>query len=209
MMDRRAFLGTLGLLTAPRAVVAQPAPRRPRLCFLTFDPGTLQSTRFVAFFQGLRDLGYRDGQTLTADYLSAEGRAERLPPLAAECSRLKADVIVATTTPFARAAKDGTSSIPIVMLTLGDPVGTGLVDSLGRPGKNVTGTTSMSTGLSAKRLELLKAVAPRTLRVLVLAYEVDPIAAPQVEELRKSSSLLNLQLDVRGVRTAGDLPGAF
>jgi putative ABC transport system substrate-binding protein len=132
-----------------------------------------------------------------------------LPALATECLRLNTDIIVVTTTPFAKAAKNATRTIPIVMLTLGDPVGTGLVDSLGRPRGNVTGTTSMSPGLSAKRLELLKAVAPQSTRVLVLAYLVDPIAGPQIEELKKSAPSLGVQLQIRGIDTADDLPAAF
>ena len=204
-----ALAVALVVLGLPLAVEAQQAGKLPRLCFLTFDPGTLRSNRFGAFFQGLGDLGYRDGQTISIDYLSADGRAERLPALAAECLRLKADVIVVTTTPFARAAKDATRTVPIVMLTLGDPVGTGLVDSLARPGGNVTGVTTMAPGLSAKRLELLKAAAPRISRVLVLAYVVDPIAAPQVEELKKAAPSLGVQLQIRDIQTADDLQAAF
>jgi ABC-type uncharacterized transport system substrate-binding protein len=94
---------------------------------LTFDPGTLlsRSTRFDAFFQGLRDLGYIDGQTITIDYLSADGHGERFPMLAAECLRLKADIIAVSTTPAAQVAKEATHTVPIVMIALGDPVGTG------------------------------------------------------------------------------------
>jgi putative ABC transport system substrate-binding protein len=210
-MDRRAFLTIVGgsILAAPLAVEAQPASRKPRLCFLTFDPGTLRSTRYGPFFQGLRDLGYVDGQTLSIDYLSADGQAERLPALATECVRLNTDIIVVTTTPFAQAAKNATRTIPVVMLTLGDPVGTGLVESLSRPGGNITGTTTMAPGLSAKRLELLKAAVPRASRVLVLAYLVDPIAKLQIEELKKSASVLGVQLLIRGIATSDDLPGAF
>src|SRR5229473_4252385 len=117
VMDRRMFLGAMagGLFVAPLAAEAQPAGKIPRLCFLTFDPGTPQSTRFTPFFQGLRDLGYVDGQTITIDYLSVDGQAERFPTLAADCLRLKADIIVATTTDAARAAKSATRTIPIVM----------------------------------------------------------------------------------------------
>ena len=111
---RRVLLaGTLGLLAAPLAAEAQQAGRVPRLCFLTFDPGTAQSPspRFNRFFQALRDLGYVHGQTLTIDYLTADGRGERFPALAAECVRLRADIIVVTTTPGAQAAKSATAAI--------------------------------------------------------------------------------------------------
>jgi putative tryptophan/tyrosine transport system substrate-binding protein len=201
----------LALLAAPLAARSQPAGRIPRLCFLTFDPGTAQSPspRFDGFFQALRDLGYVHGQTLTIDYLTADGRGERFPALAAECVRLGADIIAVTTTPGAQAAKSATRTIPIIMLTLGDPVGTGLVHSLARPGGNVTGVTTMAPGLSAKRLELLKAAVPRISRVLVLAYLVDPIARPQIEELRKAAPSLGVQLQIRNIVTADDLPAAF
>jgi len=96
------------ILAAPLAAEAQTARRMPRLCFLTFDPGTVQSNRFTAFFQGLRELSYVDGQTIAVGYLSADGRGELFPALAAECLRLKADIIVATTTPAAQAAKSAT-----------------------------------------------------------------------------------------------------
>src|SRR5712671_8166686 len=171
-MDRRAFIGTLagGLLSAPLAAEAQPAGR-PRLCFLTFDPGTPQSSRFDPFFQGLRDLGYLDGHTITIDYLSAgASQTVGFPALATECLRLKADIIVVTTTPAAQAAKNATHTIPIIMHSLGDPMATGLVASLARPGGNVTGTTLMASGLAAKRLGLLKEIVPRLSRVLVLSY---------------------------------------
>ena len=206
MMVRGALAVVLAM---PLATEAQPARRIPRLCFLTFDPGTPQSSRFAPFFQALRDLGYVDGQTITIDYLSAEGRGERFPALAADCVRLKADIIVVTTTPATQAAESATRTIPIVMYGLGDPVATGLVASLARPGGNVTGVTQMSSGLAAKRLELLKEAVPRISRVLVLSYLVDPIAAPQVKELESAAHSLGVKLLVRDIRTADDLPAAF
>ena len=211
MIDRRTFLAGTGaaLLAAPLAAEAQQAKKLPRLCFLTFDPGTTQSSRFTPFFQHLRELGYVEGRTITIDYLSTDGRGERFPALAVECLRLKADIIVVTTTPAAQAAKNATRTIPIVMHMLGDPVATGLVASLARPGGNVTGVTIMASGLSAKRLEMLKAAVPRLSRVLVLSYLVDPIAAPQVKELESAAHSLGVKLLVQDVRTGDDLPAAF
>src|SRR5207248_2066361 len=157
-MRRRDFITLLGGAAAawPLAAHAQAPKNIPRLCFLTFDPGTLQSNRFGAFFQGLRDLGYGNGQNIVIDYLSAEGNGERFPALAAECLRLKADVIVVSTTPAAQAAMAATRSIPIIMIGLGDPVRTRLVNSLARPGANVTGLSLMVPEVAAKRLGLLK-----------------------------------------------------
>jgi len=210
-MDRRHFLLTslAGAFAGPLAVEAQQAGRIPRLCFLTFDPGTTQAGRFSPFFQRLRELGYVDGKTIAIDYLSADGRSERFPTLSAECLRLKADIIVVTTTPAAQAAKNATGATPIVMCSLGDPVATGLVASLARPGGNVTGLTLMASGLSAKRLELLKEAAPRVSRVLVLSYLVDPIAAPQVKELESAARSRGVKLLVQDIKTADDLPAAF
>ncbi|MFI5012346.1 MAG: ABC transporter substrate-binding protein [Hyphomicrobiales bacterium] len=211
-MRRRTLITLIGGATVmwPLAARAQqPAGRIPQLCFLTFDPGTAQSNRFQAFFQGLRELGYVDGQNIAIDFLSANGQGERFPALAADCVRLKADIIVVTTTPGARAAKNATRTIPIVLLALGDPVATGLVASLARPGGNVTGQTQMASGLAAKRLALLKEAVPTISRVLVLSYLVDPIAAPQVKELESAAASQGVKLLVRDIRTADDLAAAF
>jgi len=134
-MRRREFILSLGGAAMwPLTARAQASKNIPRLCFITFDPASSRSTRFEAFFQGLVDLGYVDGKTTTIDYLSADGHGERFPNLAAECLRLKADIIAVSTTPATQAAKKATLTIPIVMIGLGDPVGTGLVDSLAQPG---------------------------------------------------------------------------
>lgn len=210
-MRRREFVGLLGgaAATWPFAARAQQSKKIPRLCFLTFDPGTLESTRFKPFFEALHDLGYADKQTITIDYLSANGQGVRFSDLATECVRSKADVIVVTTTPAAKAAKAATGSIPIVMYPLGDPVVTGLVASLNRPGGNVTGLTFMASGLAAKRLELLKEAVPKISRVLVLSYRVDPIAAPQLQELAVAAETLGIKLLVHDVQTADEITTVF
>src|SRR5215468_6919513 len=208
-MKRRAFITLLGAAAWPLAARAQ-APRNiPRLCFLTFDPSTLQWNRFDAFFQGLRDLGYANGQNIAIDYLSAVGDGDRFPALAAECLRLKADVIAVSTTPAAQAAMAATHTIPIIMIGLGDPVRTGLVNSLAQPGGNVTGLSLMVPEVAAKRLGLLKEAIPRISRVLVLAYLADPIAPLQVKALEVAARSLGVTLQVHDIRTADDLPAAF
>jgi len=207
-MRRRQFITLLGGAAAwPLAAQAQQPRNIPRLCFLTFDPGTLRSTRFEAFFEALRDLGYVDGQTISIDYLSADGRGERFPALAAECLRLKADIIAVSTTPATQAAKKVTRTIPIVMIALG--VGTGLVDSLAQPGGNVTGMSMMFPEVATKRLELLKEAVPGISRVLVLSYLVDPIAPLQVKALQQAAPSLGVTLQLHDIRTADDLPAAF
>jgi putative tryptophan/tyrosine transport system substrate-binding protein len=168
-MLRVALLAVIALLAVPPVSEAQQSKTIPRLCFLGFEPYTLGTRPGIdAFFETLRDLGYVDGRSIIIDYLSADGRGERFPALADECLRRKADVIVPSTTPAALAAKNATRTIPIVMLVMGDPLGTGLVDSLARPGGNVTGTSLMVTDLAAKRLELLKEAVPQTTRTAFL-----------------------------------------
>jgi len=213
MLDlrRRQFITLLGGAAAawPLAAHAQ-APRNiPRLCFLTFDPSTLQSNRFDAFFQGLRDLGYANGQNIAIDYMSAAGDGDRFPALAAECLRLKADVIAVSTTPAAQAAMAATHTIPIIMIGLGDPVRTGLVNSLAQPGGNVTGLSLMVPEVAAKRLGLLKEAIPGISRVLVLSYLADPIAPLQVRALEEAAPSLGVTLQVHDIGTADDLPTAF
>jgi putative tryptophan/tyrosine transport system substrate-binding protein len=212
-LKRRELLTLIGGAAAawPLAARAQQPKNVPRLCFLTFDPGTLlsRSPRFDAFFQGLRDLGYVDGQTINIDYLSADGQGERFPKLAAECLRLKADIIAVSTTPAAQVAKDATHTVPIVMIALGDPVGTGLVDSLARPGGNVTGMSQMVPEVAAKRLGLLKEAVPGISRVLVLSYLDDPIAPVQVKALKDAAPSLGVTLQIHDIRSGDDLSAAF
>jgi ABC-type uncharacterized transport system substrate-binding protein len=210
-MLRVALVALVVLLAAPLVGEAQQAQKLPRLCFLTFDPGTLQSRspRFDAFFEALHDLGYVDGQTIIIDYLSADGDGERFPALTAECLRLKADIIAVSTTPATRVAKNATRSIPIVMIALGDPVGTGLVDSLAKPGGNVTGMSAMLSELAAKRLALLMEAVPGISRVLVLSYLADPIAPLQVKALKDAARSLGVALQIQDIQSGDDLPAAF
>ena len=186
---------------------AQQLAKIPRLCFLTFDPGSAEapSSRFATFFESLRELGYVHGQTISVEYLADDGRGNRFPDLAAECLRRKSDIIAVTTTPAAQAAKEATQTVPIVMLSLGDPVRTGLVNNLARPEGNVTGMSTMSAELAAKRLALLKETVPAASKVLVLTYLVDPIAGLQAEALKEASTSLGLTLLFRDIKTAADI----
>jgi putative tryptophan/tyrosine transport system substrate-binding protein len=214
-LRRRDFITLLGGAAAasfvfwPLAAYAQAPKKIPRLCFLTFDPVPMVPTRFAAFFEALRDLGYVNGQGISIDYISAQGQSDRFPALAAECLRLKADIIVATTTPAVQAAKKATRAIPILFPGLGDPVGTALVDSLAHPGGNVTGMSMMFPEVAAKRLNLLIQAVPGISRVLVLSYLADPIALLQVQALQKAAGALGVTLQIEDIRTSDDLPAAF
>ena len=212
-MRRREFITILGgtAVAWPLGALAQQPNKIPRLCFLTFDPGTLHSrtARFDPFFDGLRELGYIDGQTISIDYLSAEGSDERFPDLVSECLRRKPDIIAVSTTPAAQAAKRGTRTVPIVFTALGDPVGTGIVESLAKPGGNVTGMSIMAPDITVKRLELLKEAVPGISRVLVLSYLADPIAPLQVAALDKAAPSLGVTIFVRDIRSETDLRPAF
>jgi putative ABC transport system substrate-binding protein len=175
-MDRRRFLLTplAGGLAAPLATGAQQAGKVYRIGYLSTGPST--SNPFVEEFrEGLRELGWIEGQNIIIDYRFAEGRFDRLPALAAELIRLKVDVIVASPTPAAVAAKNATATIPIVMTGAGNPVGLGLVASLARPGGNVTGLAfSVGFDTVVKALELLREVVPNASRVAVLSNPANP-----------------------------------
>ena len=201
----------LALVAVSTAVEAQQGKKIPRLCFMTFDPGTFQSRspRFEPFFRRLRELGYVEGRGIETDYLSAEGHNERFAEVAAECLRLKADIIAVTTTPAAFAAKRATQAIPIVMLPLGDPVGVGLVKSIARPEGNITGTTMITSDLAPKRLEMLKDAVPAISKVLVLSYLTDPIAPLQVKALEAAAPSLGVALLIREIHSPDDLQAAF
>ena len=147
---------------------AQQAKKVPRIGWLLFgSPSSANTARNEVFRQGLRDLGYIEGQNLIIEYRYAEGKVDRLPDLAAELVRLKVDAIFAQSTASVQAAKKATTTVPIVSVS-GDPVGLGLVASLARPGGNVTGLANFTSELAGKRLELLKEVVPRVSRVAVL-----------------------------------------
>jgi len=167
---RREFIGTLagGLLAAPFAAEAQQAAKVARIGYLTGANPAANPHQHEAFRQGLRDLGYVEGRNLVIEYRSAEGKVERLPALAAELVALKVDVIVAPSTPAALAAKQAARTLPIVFAVAADPVASGLVTSLARPGGNVTGSSILAPELVGKDLELLKQAVPGLSRVAVL-----------------------------------------
>jgi putative ABC transport system substrate-binding protein len=207
-VHRREFLGTvtLTLLAASLAAEAQQASRVPRIGALVVAAPGFRPVE--GFRQGLRELGYVEGQSIAVEYRYAEGKAERYDPLAAEMVRQKPDVIVAWGTELAQAARRATSTIPIV-LALGDrPVEMGLVADLARPGGNVTGLTTMNYELSAKRLELLKEILPAVTRVAVL-YAPDPRMEPTLKELAVAARALGIRLQPLEAGGPQDFDRAF
>ena len=191
------------------AAGAQQPKKVPRVGYLAAVSASADAPRLEAFRQGLRDLGYIEGQNIVIEYRH-EGRSfERLPELAAELIRLKIDVLVAVTTNAALAAKKTTETIPIVFMGITDPVSAGLVESLARPGGNSTGITNMAAILTGKRLELLKETIPKVSRVAVLWDPQAPGSTPQWKESQLPARDLGLQLYSMEVSSADQYEPAF
>jgi putative tryptophan/tyrosine transport system substrate-binding protein len=198
----------LGFFVMPLAAEAQPPTPVPRIGVLSAATRG-QDRNLEAFLEGLRARGYVEGQHVVLEYRGAEGQYERLPNLAAELVRLKVDVIVTQGTPAARAAKHATTTIPIVMTSVGDPVGSGLVASLARPGGNVTGLASVSPDLMGKQLEVLKAVLPTVSRVAVLWNPANPANALNVREAEMAAQALGIPLHLVEARGPEAFDRAF
>jgi putative ABC transport system substrate-binding protein len=208
-MDRRRFIGGVarGLLAAPLAARAQQAGKVYRIGILEAITASQNAANLDALRKGLRDLGYVEGRNLILEYRSADGRAERFPDLASELARLKVDLIVTRGTPAARAAKNATETIPLVMATMGDP--RPIVASFAQPGGNITGVTTFSTELTAKRIELLKELVPNLSRVGLLHNMGNPAVPPEWEETKSAARSLGLQAELLDVRSQDDLGRAF
>jgi putative ABC transport system substrate-binding protein len=200
----------LGGLVAPPAAAAQQLTRLPRIRYLGASSPSLEPHYVDAFRQKLRDLGYIEGQNIAIEYRWAEGQDDRLPDLAAELVGSKVDVIVTTGTPGTFAAKQATKTIPIVMASSGDPVRSGLVTSLARPGGNVTGFTVLGPELEGKRLELLKQAVPRLSRVAVLWNPANPAIPFYYQQTLVAARALHVTLEpVVEVRRVADFESAF
>ena len=209
-MNRRNSLSALlALGVAPLAALAQPATKAWRIGFLGAGSAAGWATRVDALRDGLRDLGYAEGKNITIQYRWADGEYERLPELAAELARLGVDVIVTHTTPGALAAKRTTTTIPIVMATSGDAVASGLVSNLARPGGNVTGLTFFVPELGAKRLEILKEIAPRIRSVAVLSNSANQATGIALQAVDRTAKQLKLELRQFGIRSSDELEPTF
>jgi putative tryptophan/tyrosine transport system substrate-binding protein len=197
------------LLALALPTQAQQPKKVPRIGVMWLYSPDIASPFSEAFRQGLRGLGYIEGQNIALEERWAEGRYDRLPSLAAELVRLNVDIIVTASTQAAQAGQQATRSIPIVMTVVSDPVESGLVGSLARPGGNVTGLSLMHPDLSGKRLELLKEVIPKLSRVAVLSNLSNPIIPPLLRETEAAARALGVQLQVVEVRGPTELDSAF
>ena len=211
-MDRRAFIaGTLGLFAVPLGARAQPAAKVARIGYLTPNLAA-DSHLHDAFRQGLRDLGYVEGRNIVVEYRDGEGKPERLPAYAAELVALNVDVLVATNTPGALAAKQATRTLPIVFAAVGDPVTSGLVTSLPRPGGNVTGTSGRAPDLIGKCLEQLKHAVPGAIRVAVL-WQPGAFGERTEKDMLKGAEVAARALGLRpqffAARGPADFDGVF
>ena len=210
MASRRAFLATMmgGLLAKPLPVGAQEAGKVYRIGFV-WDSPAVWPNALEAFRQGLRDLGWVEGKNIVVEYRWAEGRFDRLPSLMDELVRLKVDLIVAPTSIYTGAAKRATSTIPIVFVSHADPIGSGHVASLARPGTNATGLTIIMSETMAKSLELLKATLPALTQVAMIWDPATPSHAPGLKAVEAVSRTLGLRLQSVAVRSATEFESAF
>jgi putative ABC transport system substrate-binding protein len=213
-VNRRRFLLTslAGVLAAPiAAVTAQPREKVPRVGYLTAGSHSDQGRqrRFEAFRQGLRELGYVEGQNIAIESRWAEGKDDRYPALAADLIRLKVAVIVAVGGAATKAVQQATRTIPIVMSLVNDPLGSGLVPNLARPGGNVTGISLMAPDLVGKQLGVLKEMIPKVSRVALLRNPANPASAPQLREAETAARALEVRLQTLEARVSQEIDSAF
>jgi putative tryptophan/tyrosine transport system substrate-binding protein len=209
-LGRRKFLATLGgaAVAWPLAARAQQAGKLPTIGFLGANP-SIESSRLAAFVQRLRELGWIDGRNLAIEYRWAEGRNERYAENAAELVRLKVDVIATSATPPTVAAKQATAVIPIVFAAVTDPVGTGLVATLSRPGGNVTGLANQISDTAGKKLEFLREILPGLRRLAIMANVGNPGSVMDMREAQAAARTLGLMVTTSEIRRAEDIAPAF
>jgi putative ABC transport system substrate-binding protein len=211
MVKRREFMALCGGAAAawPLAARAQQSAKLPTIGFLGGSTASALTEWTAAFVQRLRELGWIEGRTVTIEYRWAEGRSERAAEIAAEFVRLKVDVIVTQSTPAVLAAKHATSVIPIVFGSAGDPVGTGVVASLARPGGNITGLSGQATDTAAKRLELFREVVPNLRRLAIMGNVGNPFNVLEMDEVQAAARTLGVEVITSEIRRGEDIAPAF
>jgi putative ABC transport system substrate-binding protein len=210
-IKRREFITLIGGAAAawPLAGWAQQSAKVWRIGVLETISAELNATNFEALRKGLRDLGYIERQNLTIEYRSADGEVERFPQLAEELVRAQVDVIVTRGTPAVFAAKNATTTIPMVMAASGEPLATGVIPALAHPGGNVTGLSAFTNELIPKRIELLNAAVPGITRIAFLQNMSNPVAQSQWEELNSAARSLRIEPILLDVRKSEDMVRAF
>jgi putative ABC transport system substrate-binding protein len=210
-VNRRESITFLGgaAVVWPLAARAQQPSKVARIGFLGNSTAALEVNLVGPFRDGLRKLGYEEGRDIVIEYRWADGRYERFPGLVGELVALKVDVIVTAGTPASVAVKNATTTIPLVMVAVGDPVATGLVGSLARPGGNITGLTSMSVEMEGKRLELLREVIPKVSHIAVLWNAASPIQIIEEAEVRAAAQVLGMKMLSLGVSTREQIDEAL
>jgi putative ABC transport system substrate-binding protein len=209
-MKRREFISLLGgaSITWPFAANAQQVGKVPTIGLLGANNAATQSLWTAAFVQRLHELGWIEGRTIAIEYRWAEGRSQRAAELAAELVHRKVDIMVMNGTPQVLAARQATSTIPVVFVGLGDPVGTGVVASLARPGSNLTGLSLQQADTATKRLELLREVVPGLRRLAILAHVGSPAAVLDMGEVQAAAGALGFEVVALEIRQAADIAPA-
>jgi putative ABC transport system substrate-binding protein len=209
-MQRREFITLLGSAASwPLVAHAQQAGRLPTIGYLGSSTAAAERSRTDAFVQRLGELGWTEGRTLTIEYRWGENRAERLAEFAAEFVRLQVDIIVPSSTQATVICKKATAVIPIVFPLTGDPLGTGLVASLSRPGGNITGLSNQAADLASKRIEILREVAPALRRLAILANAEYPGRTSEIADVRPAARGLGIEVVILEIRPAEDIAAAF
>jgi putative ABC transport system substrate-binding protein len=208
-MRRREFIRLVGGIAAAWPLGVHAESKIPRVGFMGNSTAALEANLVDAFREGLRELGYEEGRNIVIEYRWADGKYERFSALIAELIAAKVDVIVTAGTPAALAVKKATTTVPVVMVAVGDPVGTGLVPSLARPDGNLTGLSSVAPDLEGKRLELLHEVVPKLSHVAVFFNSLNPFHVVSIGQAHASSQAMGIKLQEHDIRKSEDLDGAF
>jgi putative ABC transport system substrate-binding protein len=208
-MRRRDFIRLLGGTVVGWPLVAYAQSKIPRIGFMGNSTAALEVNLVDAFRQGLRELGYEEGRNIVIEYRWADGAYDRFPTLVAELIAAKVDVIVTAGTPAALAVKKATTTVPFVMVAVGDPVGTGLVPSLARPGGNLTGLSSIAPDLEGKRLQLLREVVPALSHVAMFVNSLNLFHVSSMKQARAAAQAMGIKLQLHDIQKSEDLDGAF
>ena len=207
-MKRREFITLVGGAAA-WPLTARAQSKIPRIGFMGNSTAALEANLLDAFREGLRELGYEDGRNIIIEYRWADGKYDHFPVLVAELIAAKVDAIVTAGTPAALAVKNATTTVPLVMVAVGDPIGTGLVPSLARPGGNLTGLSSIAPDLEGKRLQLLREVTPALSHVAMFINSLNPFHVSSMKQARDAAQTMGIKLQLHDIRKSEDLDEAF